>query len=123
MNETPKASNLYIGLDVKDAKLRRILMQLLASWGFLPVPGRLIDEKCSMIFADTWDRASFWEVESEAEWDRESIVTGIGFDISQRQIQPVINTETADDFRMTVYYWLGNFWMFERIKRGADEPE
>ena len=81
----------------------------------MTVAGELIDEKCCMIFADTWDRAAFWEAESEAEWENEPLVSGVGFEISQRRIEPVVNTQTADDFRMMIYYWLGNFWLLSSI--------
>ena len=115
MEEIIKATKLFVGLDVQDTKLRRTMMQLLAGWGIIPVCGEQIDKKCSLIFADTWDRAAFWEVESEAEWENEPLVFGIGFEISQRQIEPVVNAQTTDDFRMMIYYWLGNFWKLEFI--------
>ena len=117
MEGIPKPTKLYIGVDVEERRLRRVMMQLSASWGFLPVSGKMIDEQCAMIFADTWERASFWEVESEAQWGSKPIVIGIGFEIGQRQIEPVIDTRTADLFRMMIYYWLGNTWMFRAIQK------
>ena len=116
MEPLPKASKLYIGLEISNDTLRRTLSQLLAGWGFLPAIGKLINERCLLLLTDCRERADYWESKSQTQWTYQPIILGIGF-AADGKIEPVTDRKTADDFRMTLYYWLGNQWKVQQYNQ------
>ena len=116
MEQLPKASKLYIGLDISNDTLRRTLSQLLAGWGFLPAIGKLINERCLLLLTDCRERAAHWENKSQTQWRSQPIILGVGF-VADGTIESVTNRKTADDFRMTLYFWLGNRWKAQQCQQ------